>query len=498
MSYLDRIQKNREAYEASRGEIPSSINQFQGIDPDQSNNIFNDKMNEERDELFQKITAPLTAIGSARILKRGVGAIKSVQDLKTLYNKGGEFSDKIKSMLGNENVQKFINDPESALANMGETLKNKVISSVNEGLDNAKDTLSGLGEDAGDGVETLGSKIGSIANDAKNALSSIPSLEEGTALAENSAARISQAVAEGFTRGASGGVTNVAHEATGGIFKQAPQEDPDLQAAFDKADEEEKPINDTTNAQEDAGEDEDIFHDSKEGFTINENAQDALDRAAANRGGPPKTGESIEGDPNVAAQKALNRSRGLENQPEDIDTDGPQILNEGAPGAQLDEQRAIGEIKPAPSLRNQVAGQEEEGKNISDALKTEKIADGAPEAGDSLGGLAEAGGEEGGAEVAAGLGIADAIPVIGWGLDLGSIGAIVGESVDYYNNKHKEAQAEKKQAQREAQIQMDVATEQSELVNQGRQAAQARTQQVQQISQQAQPLPTSQAGFEPT
>ena len=90
------------------------------------------------------------------------------------------------------------------------------------------------------------------------------------------------------------------------------------------------------------------------------------------------------------------------------------------------------------------------------------------------------------------------IPGAGLAFDAISTGAIIGEAVDFYANKKKEAQAEQKQAVRQTQIEKDVSTEQSELIAQGVKASQSRGQAVAQQVAQSQPLPTSQVGFEPS
>ena len=97
-------------------------------------------------------------------------------------------------------------------------------------------------------------------------------------------------------------------------------------------------------------------------------------------------------------------------------------------------------------------------------------------------------------ELAAGLGVADFIPGIGTLFDAGSIAAIAAESIDFYNNKAKEAKAQSVEAARQTQIQKGISEEQSTLVQQGRDEATQQDQGRQVQAQASNPLPVSQSG----
>ena len=209
MSYLNRMQEYRRNLESGQSDVPPSV-QMSNLPPDQTENIFNDNMNVMRDQMLQKATAPFTAVGSADLVRRGFNKIPAIQDIKDAYQKSGEFADKLKGILKNNDLQSFLDDPESAIKTFTDPIKQKVLDAVNEGIDKVKaqglDTIGEAGQKAQDLGNVVGDKISTLSD-------SIPTSDEAAALTQKITSAAGQGLGEGIQKGLFGNQANPVQEA---------------------------------------------------------------------------------------------------------------------------------------------------------------------------------------------------------------------------------------------------------------------------------------------
>lgn len=481
MSYFDRLRKHQVSYDLNGEDLPFLRSSLTPIPQDETQQIFNDKMGEQRDQLFEQATAPFTAVGATDLIRRGINAIPAVKDIQNAIKKGGEFADKVKDIVGSDNFQNFMDDPEGFVKNMASGAKQGLIDTLNQGVSRAQNMASTLGESA----DQLGD--------------SIPTFDQATDQLSRAAGKIARAAGEGARQGVMGQTQDDSpapdppadedEEAFHRRFQDALNEDGGPQPEEQQASvsEDQTPAQEEPTPAEDIPEEE--FGDSVGQENIPEDIMEVRRINAANR--------DMAND--MLNKYVLNQSGNdveaaneAENVPDDV-----------AKRSQMMEDFFNGKGGPSGAeqgAETQIAGEQAESAKLSQAA-AEDAKDLADPAADSMTDAiskvaGEGAGEEGG-EVAAGLGVADAIPVVGTALDLASIGGIIGEAVDYYNNKAKEAKDEAAEQRRQTAIQQDISEQQSELIGQARQ----QQQQQQQVSaSQLQPstgIPISQSGSEP-
>lgn len=525
MSFVDRF---RDAHDFSKTGLPPMVSQLTPIPQDTTQSLYQDKMNEYRDKLAEDLTAPFTTVGSVDLLRRGVNAIPAVQDIRDMMKKGGDFANKVRDLVGSDDVQSLINDPEGYIRGLGEDAKGKLISTLNDGINRARTAIDTTADGVGNAVESIGRGL--------------PSLEDVVPIAEDAARRIGSAAAQGVTSGVASGLglpgsappAAAAPAEAGGVVGES-AEDKDtrlLQDAFDAQEGApppppggDVPVEDSEASQAEraninpASAEEDKFFDAvaQEGFDAPANRVEASAAARASRA---ETLAKLRGDNlglrsdirDIDAENISKLTNNYSSGVEDLSRapDMPNIVGQASEAAAAP---APAEAAAAPA---EVAGRTgaitadaeskglaaiSEDKDKTAALQKAIASDDAlPEAGDSMADtLAKVGGDTTGEEVAAGLGVADAIPVVGTLADLGSVGAIIGEAVDFYNNKKKEAQDAQAAAARQSAIQKDITQEQSEIVGQARQTAAAAQQQTASLEAARVPtgIPIAQSGAEP-
>ena len=479
MSYLDRMNEYRQKFESGRNEAPSSM-EIGALPPDQTQNIFNDNMDIVRDKLAENITAPITTGGSIDLLRRGFNKLPAVQDIKDAYQNSKTFVGKLKGVLQNEDLQGFLDDPEGALKNFAAPLKQKVIDAVNEGVESAKsqalNVIGDVGDQAADLSQTVGDKIANLSD-------ALPTGDEAAELTQKLASAAGEGLGQGIQKGIFG---------TGGSTSQA--EAPEV---VDEGGETESDFNDRFQAslnEDGQGQTEHLPQAGQTEAEAGQQSQASLDPAEEDEflndgGGAPRdfmgelkdgAGELNDalGDSNLEAFKSL--------------------LDRGPVGESADASRA-----PVVSSDSASVAENAERANISSNIRT---SDGLTQALDSTeaseadlgsGGMSDILGKVAGEEapeVSTALGIGDFIPGLGEILDVGSIGAMIGESVDFYKNKANLEKAQQEETNRQNQVQKDISEEQSTLVQQGRDEAAQQDQARQSQAVAATPLPVSQAG----
>ena len=480
MSYLDRMQQYRQQFDSGRDEVPSSVS-LTNIPPDQTENIFKDKTGVQQDELAEKATAPVTTIGASDLLRRGFNKLPAVQDIRDAFAKSSDFADKVKSALGNEDLQSFINDPEGAIKSFAGPLKQKVIDAVNEGIESAKSQATNA---IGEGAQSIGDVL--------------PSADQAVDFTQRLSNAAGQGIGEGIQRGIFGGGTSAPSSGVASGGDEFPENnpatgDPEEEAfniRFQKSlNEDDGPSHIATAGQNESEEGSqsqqqlDPAQEEADQFSGSAESSGTRDFAGELKQGASDLNDALENSNREAFKSLLDRDPVGEGM-------GQQGSSGGADASIPDNTGSLGATE-----RSAVEDNIKTSDGLTEAIQKSKVGDidaGADSMADTLTATA---GEEA-PELAAGLGVADAIPVIGTIADLGSIGAIVGEAVDFYANKRKEAQAEAKEQQRQTAIQEDISEEQSTLIQQGRDEASQKDQQRQTQVQNSNPLPISQSGTE--
>lgn len=519
MSFVDRF---RDAHDFSKTGLPPMVSQLTPIPQDTTQSLYQDKMNEYRDKLAEDLTAPFTTVGSVDLLRRGINAIPAVQDIRDMMKKGGDFAKKVRDLVGSDDVQSLINDPEGYIRGLGEEAKGKLISTLNDGINRARTAIDTTADGVGNAVESIGRGL--------------PSLEDVVPVAEDAARRIASAAAQGATSGVASGLglptsappAAAAPAEAGGVVGES-AEDRDtrlLQDAFDAQEGAAAPppggdvpveAQDSEASQAEraninpATEEEDQYFDALEpASSVEASAAKRASRAetlAKLRGDNVQLRSDISGiDEDNIAKLTNNYSNGVEDLSRAPDM--PNLLQQEAASAPAPAEAAAAPAPEDLAGRTGAITADDESKGLAaiseDQDKTAALQkaiasdDALPQAGDSMADtLAKVGGDTAADEgLAAGLSVGDAIPVIG---DFASVGAIVGEAVDYYNNKKKEAQDAQAAAARQSAIQKDITQEQSEIVGQARQTAAAAQQQTASLEAARVPtgIPIAQSGAEP-
>jgi len=531
MSFVDRF---RDAHDFSKTGLPPMVSQLTPIPQDTTGSLYNDKMNEYRDKLAEDLTAPFTTLGGVDLLRRGINTIPAVQDIRDMMKKGGDFANKVRDLVGSDDVQSLINDPEGYIRGLGEDAKGKLISTLNDGINRARTAIDTTADGVGNAVESIGRGL--------------PSLEDVVPVAEDAARRIASAAAQGATSGVASGFgfptsappAAAAPAEAGGVVGES-AEDRDtrlLQDAFDAQEGSaapppggDVPVEDSEASQAEraninpASAEEDKFFDAvaQEGFDapVRDPAASAAARASRAETLAKLRGDNLGLRSDIRDIDAENISKLTNNYSSGVEDlsrapDMPNIVGQASEAAEAAAAPASsggvfgGGIGKAVAGRTGAITADAESKGLAaiseDKDKTAALQkaiasdDALPQAGDSMADtLAKVGGDTTGEEVAAGLGVADAIPVVGTLADLGSVGAIIGEAVDFYNNKKKEAQDAQAAAARQSAIQKDITQEQSEIVGQARQTAAAAQQQTASLEAARVPtgIPIAQSGAEP-
>jgi hypothetical protein len=533
MSFVDRF---RDAHDFSKTGLPPMVSQLTPIPQDTTQSLYNDKMNEYRDKLAEDLTAPFTTLGGVDLLRRGINTIPAVQDIRDMMKKGGDFANKVRDLVGSDDVQSLINDPEGYIRGLGEDVKGKLISTLNDGINRARTAIDTTADGVGNAVESIGRGL--------------PTLEDVVPVAEDAARRIASAAAQGVTSGVASGLgfstsappAAAAPAEAGGVVGES-SEDRDtrlLQDAFDAEEGAAAPppggdvpveAQDSEASQAEraninpATEEEDKFFDAvaQEGFDAP--ARDPAASAAARASRAERLANLREENfqlfsdiKDIDAYNIAGLTNNYSNGVEDLSRapDMPNIVGQASEAAEAAAAPASsggvfgGGIGKAVAGRTGAITADDESKGLAaiseDQDKTAALQkaiasdDALPQAGDSMADtLAKTAGDTTGEEVAAGLGVADAIPVVGTLADLASVGAIIGEAVDFYNNKKKEAQDAQAAAARQSAIQKDITQEQSEIVGQARQTAAAAQQQTASLEAARVPtgIPIAQSGAEP-
>lgn len=527
MSYLERMRAHRQAFDFGRQGLPSSVSTLTPIPRDSTQALYNDKMNEYRDKLAEDLTAPFTTVGGVDLLRRGINKIPAIQDIKDLMDRGGKFAEKVKNFLGSDDVRSFTDDPEGYLRNLAGDSRDKLVGMLNDGINEARGTLNEALPGVGDAIENLGRAI--------------PTTEDAIRLGETSAERIGGALSKGIVEGTKQGLglagpaggeeedadtqelreafeAHEAREAQGDLNPPPGGDQPDQPTEADlDAQRESVPMDDDTEVFHDAvsGEPDTIgkvikrtqadFHD------IAGSGEDLdIARAEGTIGNNDPVAETTAGADDlstVATAQAKRQARRA------VFENLKRGIGEGIESAQ-DTQQNMGRIAESMGdMQKTILGPKPEADEIAGVRADEQTADrlgeastlASEEAGSGAGAdgmsnvLKDVAGEGLSGEEAGALGVADAIPVLGTIGDLASIGAIVGEAVDYYNNKKKEEQDASALAQRQSAIEKDITQEQSEIVGQARQSAQQDQMQQAQVAQAkvATGIPIAQVGAEP-
>jgi len=478
MSYFDRLQKYKERIDANRPML-DPVNPLSQLPPDETKNIFSDKINLMNDKLAEDATAPITAIGGADLLRRGVKALPVVKDINDAWEKSKEFRGKVSNLLGDERVQQFLKDPEGTLNSLAGDVKAKLLDAVNQGVSN-------VSQKVGQGIQE--SILGSSA----------PPEEDP----EN--ADLQRQLDESY------------QDSTPGPTQTA-DDDEDLQRQLDEsyrdpaqtdgADEMLDAI-DQTGKVDSATQrslarqarliDSDAF---KSDWAFGKGADGGVEWKE-----PQSLGEGIESTTDRGARLAALQQR-ASTLKGNIDDTISELKSRGVEfagsGDQLDAQRAtsqLGQSVKGTGPDDVANAGTSEAADIDRITSQQQTADGlqADIASEVKAGAGSsvpdadltAGGEEG-AEEGTGLAIGEAIPGIGEVLDLAGIGAIIGEAVKTYKDKQDLAKRESEQAEREQAIQKDIVNEQSSLVGEARQQA---AQQPPPPSSQNNVVPVSQVG----
>lgn len=460
MSAYSRYRQNIENKYRNLGNQPPedpSYSSFSDIPADQSSNIYNDKIRENYDEIAQGVTAPFTAVGSVHLAgKIGSQVLKRVpflNKIKEAYGASQEVQSKVNALLGRDDVKSFLEDPEGTFKRLAGPIQDK--------FKNLLDSIPESGEE-------LASKLGSkVAESIKSGVRSSLGFSEATP--EASAASESAEEAPGMLERIKGAISDRIFGSSQPAEPQSAEDaqfDKDFQSSLDQ--DEPKTLESKVAADEDYAD-----SDFKDALTGNESVLEQSRIARAGR-------------VDQVADLKENIMKNIRGEP----SEGG---GGGGSGEQLDLQRAMGEIrtnvKPITSEEADVSKLESTVGDLKDTTSTiTKVS-----AEDAATQIAEKIGETGADELGVGLGIADVIPVVGTIFDLATIGAMIGESVDSYNNKAKEAKDEEKEQERQSALEKQVSNQQSQIVDQ------VRSQPIQQQSQQAQnnPVPVSQVIRDP-
>ena len=432
MSYFNKLQQYRNRLEGRRQYIvPQPLN---NLPPDQSVNLYHDKVRLLQDQIAQDATAPFTALGGGDLLRRGIQKIPGVKELQDAYSKSQEMRDKLNDFLDNDQLKSFLEDPEGTIKGLGQDAKDALTKIVNDGIAHATSQIPSTSD-----VISHLTGLGPAPADPEFDAQLKASLED-----------------------------NPTNQLTA-------SDDPEFDAQLKASLEEDAQKLSGTPVDTIADDDEDEFLDAKNPATLGDPHAGYLDD-------PDLPDDLREAHSMYSSLIQQNNKIG-----EDIDSLGVDRIDPQA-----------GTLPPTRELPDELASK------LSDIESQQRTAEGlTADAKDILskgGGaedalkdvLPETGEEEAGEAV--GLGVGDAIPVLGTALDLGTIGAIIGEAVKSYADKKKEAKDAEAQQQRAEAIQQDIATEQSELVGQARDQAQQQVSQQQTQQQAQQPIKVGQVG----
>lgn len=464
MTYFDRLQEAQRRLDSKRRFI-EPINPLSNLPPDETKNIFHDKIALMQDQIMQDATAPFTTLGAAELVRRGVKAIPAVKDILNAWDKSQEFRNKLNGLLDNDTVKSLLKDPEGTLSSLGEEAKGKVLQAMSDGISSVKDQIPSIGAD--------------LARGAKEALLG------GPREPDPEDADLQRQLDESYQDEA----PDLANKTT--------DDDADLQRQLDES------YRDP--AQQDGG---DEFLDATDmtGQVDSATARSLARQARAIQGRnmqadwafgkdsegnvvwkEPQVGEDIEtiGARQAQLEALTDRAKQLSG---NIDNTIAELKSRGVsfsgPGEQLDAQRAAGEVGQsargtgpmdvAPKGSAEAAQIEKINaqQNTAEGLKADIAAE-AKEAAASGGGpdLEDLAADGDADEAAAAVSGLDAIPGIGLLAASAPIFAIVGEAVKSYKDKADLAKQQAAQSEREQAIQKDIATEQAELVGEARNQA---------------------------
>ena len=411
-TYLERLNNNINKIQNRSKFIgdPSSLSQ---LPADQTENLYKDRIDSYKDNAVEQGFAPIGAIGSADILRRGVGVaidgLPVVKDIKNAYSQSLNLRNKLGDLLSDDKVQSFLKDPEGTIAQMGEGLRQQVLDSVNNGINEVKgNALSSL--------DDLPTNLTDVGNTVRQGiLGSINSYFNGSGEPEELSAEDQE-------------------------FKRKLEEADNQKASNDNTTAEDS--NTVENQQQRTDLDP---ADEDEYFDANESALDASKNART-------------------ARQALFRNQlkpQIENNLNELNQAGSGEQAQAGSGEQLDMQRATGTMGQAPSEADEL-GQLAKEQHTSMGI-TQNIADDVDKS-SALPGEAGELGEGEGEEITDAIG--SDIPIIGPILDIASIGGLIGSAIKSMSDKSKVNADEQKQQARQKAIQTQITTEQGEIDSQ--------------------------------
>jgi len=524
MSYLNSLQKYRDMMEYGRGELPESVSTLTQLPPDQSQNIFNYTQGKEQAEIGMQAVAPFAAVAGTDLLRRGAKFIPAIKDLQTALGQGGEFADKVASIVGKENIANFLKDPEGSISKLASDNQEKILQAI-------ADRFGTGAAQVGEGAAQVGQKLSGLAE-------SIPSAEDLGSMAGRFAQGLTGAIGQGISQSVFGPPAPTAPptgmvDAAGKPILPTPPEMYGRQAGVAEPYEFDSGMRQPFASEEDfdrafqadlgapvsshpaqAGQVETEGQGVSDLFGDDADLRELAQITASNRAMManilyqqgvaqppdimPSEGEGEVGDiatlrnQTADTQEMLNTSKkmadSLKYDMYDDETGGDFV-----PGAEPEAETFAEPETAAEDLEAKIGAQKVESSALESAIQ--KGASGSADFGaDGLAKtLAKVGGDEA-PELSAGLGVGDFIPGLGLAFDAASIGGIIGAAVDYYNEKAKQEKAEEEESQREDAIQQDIAQEQNELVGEGRNASVVQATSNERQQQSSLPLPISQSG----
>ena len=428
MAYYQRLQKYRDSIYGGAPYI-GDVSNLVPLPPDQSQNIYADKVKQMNDQLAENITAPFTTIGAADLARRGVSNIPAVKRIRELYNQGSELKDKLGNLLSDDQITRFLEDPQEALKGVSEATRSKVLQAIGEVKDTA---ISKLGElnvpDVGDITQQLVNKIPNASDIASEIGKQAADRATGSLTAQASSLRDQ---ASSLYSSIFGAPEVQAKNAELDRLPTAALTDTKSQAT------------DLNKAGADDGEEE--FLDARD---FNQ-----LDTLPVHEGLPDDVKELYDLHNDNINQ--LNKLSATNWEPQ------------AGSGEQLDAFRALKTRTLPPDSEaaqlSDISGEKSTVNGLQASIEKEA---GTSAAGDTA--LEGVGASDDIAETA-GLAVGDAIPGLGTLADLATIGAIIGEAVESESDKQKLAKDEAAQEAREAAIQQDIVQQQSQLIGQARQ-----------------------------